>query len=129
MTEPAPKIVIAEDDKIIRDMLFEMLKSAGYDPFPAENGIDAIEAVIQGQVSLVITDINMPKMDGLEAIVVLREISPDLPIIILSIWEENEYQKLAEEQDINDYGKKPFNVADLMERIEKAIPSQFTAKV
>src|SRR4051812_29000209 len=95
-------ILIAEDDSVIRELLTVMLKTAGYDLVTATDGLEAVEAfkAQAEKVELIITDIGMPRMNGLEAIVIIRQISKDVPIMILSIWEEHEYKRIAQENNV-----------------------------
>lgn len=118
-------ILIAEDDSVIRELLSVMLRSAGYNLLTATDGIEAVETFKkQGkEVSLVITDIGMPRMNGLEAIVIIREMSKDVPIMILSIWEEHEYKKIAKQNNVKEYMEKPFDVNEVIEKVRSILPN------
>ena len=88
------KILVAEDDKAIRDSIGIYLKNANYQVFYAEDGLQAIEKFKNEEIDLIIMDLMMPNMSGEEAIVKLREISY-VPIIILSAKGED-YDKVLE---------------------------------
>ena len=116
-------ILIAEDDSVIRELLTVMLKTAGYDLLTATDGVEAVEAFKNHgkEVHLVITDIGMPRMNGIEAIMVIRGISPSVPIIILSIWEDENYKKIAKQAQVREYMKKPFDVDELIQKVRESL--------
>ncbi len=124
MDTPKKVILIAEDDSVIRELLNAMLSTAGYELVLATDGVEAVEAfkVHGDKVHLVLTDIGMPRMNGLEAIRIIRLISPTVPIMVLSIWEEAEYKKIAEDNKVKEYMKKPFDVHELIRRVRELAP-------
>jgi CheY-like chemotaxis protein len=87
MTEPAnkPKVLIAEDDEVLRPVLCRTMEWEGYQVVVAVDGQDALKLLAEpSQVDLIITDICMPKMDGRELGLVLAEHHPDIPILFIS---------------------------------------------
>ncbi|OGR83217.1 MAG: hypothetical protein A2901_04150 [Elusimicrobia bacterium RIFCSPLOWO2_01_FULL_54_10] len=117
-------ILIAEDDSVIRELLTSMLTNAGYDLVTTTDGIEAVEAykVYGNKVHLIITDIGMPRMNGLEAIAVIRKMSESVPIMILSIWEEADYIKIAKQVGVKEYMKKPFDIQEFISNVRGIIP-------
>jgi len=120
MTEKKPRILIAEDFEENRTALTLILKYAGFDVIEVENGRQAIEAVHQEQPDLVLMDVTLPVLDGLQA---TREIRSDekferLPIIILSAHDSDEIRRQAAEAGGSEYLSKPFEVAELKKLIE-----------
>ena len=117
-------ILIAEDDSVIRELLTAMLKTSGYELITATDGIEAVDAFRNHgeKVHLVITDIGMPRMNGMEAIQEIRKLSASVPIMILSIWEEKEYRRIAEENHVKEYMKKPFDVNELILKVRQLLP-------
>ena len=79
----AQRILIIEDDKASRNMLAQLLKQGGYEVFEAENGRIAMEQMLRQPVELVITDMIMPVMDGVEIILAVRRLYPDVKIIAM----------------------------------------------
>ena len=71
---------------------------------------------------LIITDIGMPRMNGLEAIAVIRKMSESVPIMILSIWEEADYIKIAKQVGVKEYMKKPFDIQEFISNVRGIIP-------
>jgi len=120
MIEKKSRILIAEDFEENRTALTLILKNAGFDVIEVENGRQAIEAVRQEEPDLVLMDVTLPEIDGLQA---TREIRSDekferLPIIILSAHDSDEIRREAAEAGGSEYLSKPFEIAELKELIE-----------
>lgn len=120
MTEKKSRILIAEDFEENRTALTLILKYAGFDVIEVEDGRKAIEAVRLEEPDLVLMDVTLPVMDGLQA---TREIRSDekferLPIIILSAHDNDEIRREAAEAGGSEYLSKPFEVAELKKLIE-----------
>jgi CheY-like chemotaxis protein len=78
------KILVVEDDTLVRNLLCTMLEKEGYEMVAACNGKEGVEIFLRHQPDLVITDLIMPEQDGIETIIELRKIMPDLKIIAIS---------------------------------------------
>jgi two-component system, OmpR family, KDP operon response regulator KdpE len=112
-------ILIVDDDPAILRLLSTNLKARGYEIFTATNGEESLEAVQKDFIDLIILDLMMPKIDGVEVCRRVREWS-DVPIIILSArGDENDKVKCLE-LGADDYLTKPFGIAELMARIKTA---------
>lgn len=114
------KILVVDDSSTIRAMESFILKSAGFEPEPAANGIEALEKIYRGKYDLVIADINMPKMDGLTMVRTLREQPEysDLPIIILSSESEEPDRVKGIAAGANVYLVKPTEPAKLVQNVK-----------
>ncbi len=123
MSAERKTILVAEDDSVIRELLSEMLKTAGYDLLTATDGVEAVESFKNNgqKVHLIITDIGMPRMNGIEAILFIRSMSQSVPIIILSIWEEHSYMKIAKQVKVREFMKKPFDVHELINKVRETL--------
>jgi len=120
MTERKPRILIAEDFEENRIALKLILKYTGFDVIEAEDGRQAVEAVRREEPDLVLMDITLPVIDGLQA---TREIRSDekferLPIIILSAHDSNEVRRQAAEAGGSEYISKPVEIEELRKLIE-----------
>lgn len=113
-------ILVAEDDKAIRESLGIYLKNGGYEVFYAEDGVQCIEVFEKEDIDLVIMDLMMPRMDGNQAIMKLREYSY-VPIIILSAKSEDYDKVVGLDIGADDYITKPFNPFELMARVNSNI--------
>lgn len=78
------KILIAEDDDLSRANIAELLTMSGYDVMAAENGMKAMDALVQDRYDLLITDLRMPRVDGLELLKFSKEMNPDQVIIVIT---------------------------------------------
>ena len=112
------KVLIVDDEKLIRDVIKEYCLGNDYEVIEAENGMEAIDKARDADI--IIMDIMMPKMDGFTAYKVIKE-KYNTPTIILSARSE-EYDILAGfDLGIDDYIKKPFSPKELMARINAVI--------
>jgi DNA-binding response OmpR family regulator len=112
------KILVVDDEKLIRDVIREYAYNENYEVIEAEDGMDAIEKVKENSnIDMIIMDIMMPKLDGYRTSKEIKKIA-DIPIIMLSAREE-EYDKLTGfDIGIDDYITKPFSPKELMARIK-----------
>ncbi|OGO20784.1 MAG: hypothetical protein A2Z15_01975 [Chloroflexi bacterium RBG_16_50_11] len=112
-------ILIVDDDPAILRLLSTNLKARGYEICTATDGEESLEAVQKDFIDLIILDLMMPKVDGVEVCRRIREWS-DVPIIILSArGDENDKVKCLD-LGADDYLTKPFGIAELMARIKTA---------
>jgi two-component system KDP operon response regulator KdpE len=113
------KILVVDDDPAILRLLSTNLKARGYEVITATDGEESLEAVQKDFIDLLILDIMMPKVDGVEVCRRIREWS-DIPIIILSArGDENDKVKCLE-LGADDYLTKPFGIGELIARIKTA---------
>lgn len=114
------KILIADDEARIRDILKEYLDFEGFLYDEAEDGLQAVNMVKENSYDLVILDIMMPKVDGFTALREIRKFSK-IPVIMLSARGE-EYDKLfGFEMGVDDYITKPFSPKEVMARIKAVL--------
>ncbi len=113
MTSPELNILVVDDDSFVRGILSSILESLGYNVSTAHDGLDAIEKFnLSNETNLIISDMNMPKMNGLELIKHLRGSKTDIPIIILTVNEEFSIAIDAMKAGANDYLIKDENIQD-----------------
>ncbi len=120
----AKRILTIDDSKTIRDMLMLTLADAGFDVLQAIDGQDGIEVLGDQRVDVVITDINMPKMDGYEVIRSLRRspVHKSTPILVLTTESDTEKRNLAREAGATGWMVKPFDPERLVATIRKVSP-------
>ena len=115
-----PYILVVEDDKPIRNFITAALSSQKYKYIETDNGIEAIALSLSHNPDLIILDLGLPDIDGIEVITKIREWSKT-PIIIVSA-RENERQKVeALDKGADDYLTKPFGIGELLARIRVAL--------
>jgi DNA-binding response OmpR family regulator len=119
-----PCLIIAEDSRTIRDQLLFFLKLPELDVLPAEDGLEALALfdTNQDRVRLVLTDIHMPKLEGLEFSRILREERKYTgPIIVLTQQGDNAMIKRAKELGVNGWLIKPFMGDELLQIIKRVL--------
>lgn len=113
-------ILIVEDDKAIRNLIVTTLNANGYMPHVATNGEEAIVMATSLQPQIIILDLGLPDMDGIEFIKKYRTWS-DSPIIVVSARSEDKDKIEALDMGADDYLTKPFSVDELLARIRVAL--------
>jgi two-component system chemotaxis response regulator CheY len=123
------KILIVEDDRTTRKILGLYLRSKGYDVVNAENGLEAMEKLGTENVNLVMTDLNMPYMDGIELTRKIRSqpALKHLPVLMVTTEADNEERQKAFEAGANGYLVKPVT-ADMVTDNIKNILAEIFAK-
>ncbi len=119
-TKDREKILVADDELSILRMLNRNLTRRGYEVITAANGLEALERIEESLPNLIILDLMMPKMDGLEVCRRVREWS-QVPIIILSAVGEERQKVEALDLGADDYLTKPFGMDELQARIRVAL--------
>lgn len=112
------KILVTDDSKLLRKKLRLELEKAGCEVMEAENGKEAVMLTLQEKPDGVFLDIVMPEVGGIEALRVLKEVSPELPVIMLS--SAGTPQKLMETLKLGalDFIQKPYTSAQIQKAIE-----------
>jgi two-component system KDP operon response regulator KdpE len=116
----AGKILVVDDDPQIRRVMKATLVSHSYEVIEARTGEDALEMVARETPSLVLLDMNMPGIGGLETCRVLRS-TMDIPVIILSVRNTEKDKVAALDAGADDYVTKPFGIEELLARIRAAL--------
>ncbi len=117
------KILIAEDERDIRDLIEFTLKFAGHEIHKAANGKEAVELAPQLMPDLIMLDIRMPQMTGVEACNALKKIDAvkDIPIVFLSAHGQSEEIDAGLDSGAYEYIVKPFAPDDLTKRISEIL--------
>ena len=115
-----PRILVVDDEPQLTRVLRTGLKARGYDVLSAEDGVSGFELFKTWQPALVITDLAMPNMDGLEFCRQVRSIS-QVPIIILSAKGEERVKVEALDIGADDFVTKPFGIDELLARLRAAL--------
>jgi two-component system OmpR family response regulator len=111
-----PRILIADDEPNIREVISFALERAGHATLSARTGAEALQLFRRGPVDLIILDIGMPEMDGLEVCRQVRK-SSDVPILFLSARDEEIDRVLGLEIGGDDYVTKPFSTREMVARV------------
>ena len=118
-------ILIVEDENEIRKLMEEVMKSVPPEVYSAKNGDEGIKKFKKFAPDLIVTDIAMPIMDGLDMAKMINEISPTTPIIALSAFSDKEKLLKATEVGVDKYILKPVDMDELLLAIENIARSKF----
>lgn len=113
-------ILVCDDEKDIVSALEIYLRADGYSVFTAYNGKEAVEVLQKEEIHLVLMDIMMPEMDGIAAMVKIREVS-NVPVILLTAKSEDTDKVLGLTVGADDYVTKPFNPVELQARVKSQL--------
>ncbi|MCL4872514.1 response regulator [bacterium] len=120
MSEEKFKILIADDDLDLRELLIEAVRNWGYEVSLARDGEEALKKLRMDHFHMVITDLMMPGMDGLQLLQRIRELDGDILVIIITGYATIETAVKAIESGAYDYIAKPFRLDELMIVIKNA---------
>ena len=120
MTTRTKRILLAEDEVALRDFVSRNLRARGFEVLEASNGLEAIALWEREDPHLLILDIMMPRMDGLEVCRRVRELSA-VPIIVLTALDAESDKVAALDLGADDYLTKPFGVEELLARVRAAL--------
>jgi DNA-binding response OmpR family regulator len=118
------KVLIVDDDLALTDVLSFTMRRAGYEVIPANDGFTALERCEAEMPDLVILDLNLPCLDGLEVCRQIRAKS-DIPIVILSVRDRDEDIVAGLKSGADDYIVKPFSPRQLVARVESVLRPDF----
>lgn len=111
------KILIVEDEEMIREGISDYLTDSGYETLEAGDGEEALEQFSNHQVDLVLLDIQMPKLNGLEVLSEIRK-SSQVPVLMLTAFQDEEYKMSAFAALADGYLEKPFSLSLLKVRVD-----------
>ena len=119
------RVLIIDDEAEVREILKMHLESADYMVIEAQDGEDAINKMREGanllQVGLIITDIRMPKVNGVEAIDYLRTNAPSKPILVLTGYPDTDLAISLFKKGVKEYLVKPIEKKVLLEKVQKVL--------
>jgi DNA-binding response OmpR family regulator len=115
------RILIAEDESRISSFVSRGLESAGYQTLVVEDGAEALEVALSGEVDLVLLDVGLPSMDGFEVLQYLRGQGSTLPVIMLTARSSTRDTVDGLDAGANDYVAKPFKFDELLARVRSRL--------
>lgn len=118
MNSPA-KVLVVEDDDVLRDAICDTIHYGGYQPVPAINGVDALARLDGGAVDLIISDVQMDAMDGHTLLREIRSAYPELPFVLVTAHGSIENAVKAMREGAADYLLKPFEAEVLLEMVSR----------
>lgn len=114
------KILIVDDEIEICDLISIYIKNEGYEPIKAKDGLEALEVLKEEKIDLIILDIMMPNLNGIDTCIKIRK-DNNIPIIMLSAKSEDMDKILGLSTGADDYLTKPFNPLELVARVKSQL--------
>src|SRR5512132_1947213 len=122
--EDRPRILVVEDEKVIRDMLADFLGMEGYVVRTAEDGTTALGELEKGHYDLVISDLKMPRMGGIQLLDAISKTAPDALTVIMTGFGTVETAIDAMKRGAYDYVLKPFKLDEVVHVVQRGIEKQ-----
>jgi DNA-binding NtrC family response regulator len=115
------RVLVIDDEAIVRVSCQRVLEPAGYEVVLTSRGDEAIELLEKEQFDLVLTDLKMPDMDGLEVLKVIKERWPDIQVVIITGYGTISTAVQAIKKGAYEYIEKPFTPEDILDVVTKAL--------
>lgn len=107
------RIIIIDDDEEMRSMLKDFLEEEGFETDSASNSIDALRVLSKGHFDLIITDIRMPGLTGLDILPRIRRLNPETPIIVMTAYGSDDVRRRSLARGATIYLEKPIHLSKL----------------
>jgi DNA-binding response OmpR family regulator len=118
---PMVRILVIEDDEEMRSLLEDFLKEEGYEADSVRNGSEAFRKLTQGPFNLVITDIRMPGLTGLDILSAVKKLRLDMPVIVITAFGGEEVRRRSIARGADGYLEKPIHFHKLKSLIHKLV--------
>lgn len=115
------KVLVVDDESQIVFLLKQVLEREGYEVFTASNGIEGIDSNSKNNPDVIILDLKMPAMNGIEALEHIRKTDEDVKVIILTGYGNEEMVGKAESLNAYKFINKPFNIAEIRNTVRDAL--------
>jgi chemosensory pili system protein ChpA (sensor histidine kinase/response regulator) len=118
-----PGVLIVDDALSVRTSLMQLVQDAGFRAQAARDGIDAIDTLSSFNADVILTDLEMPNMNGIELTTHIRSRDDlkSMPVIMITSRSQEKHRRLAEQAGVNSYITKPYNDNDLLQTIRQAL--------
>lgn len=117
----APTVLLVEDDDDSRELMAEVLASAGYEVATAASGAEAVRLLSGRRVDVVITDLGLPGMGGLEVARASKALAPGVPVVVVTGWTEREDVARARGREVDAVLVKPVDPDGLSAAVRDAL--------
>jgi putative two-component system response regulator len=120
-TDDAHKILIVDDDPLVLESTSSLIRMWGYETVACRSAEEAMEEYIKGGICLVLSDIKMPGISGVELLGMISDINPDIPVILMTAYAELTIAIDAIRKGAFDFIIKPYNPESLQHAVKKGI--------
>jgi CheY-like chemotaxis protein len=121
MTTEQVRVLLVEDDDDNRELMGEVLEAAGYRVLSAASGAEGLKTLAATSVDVVVTDIGMPGMGGLEMARAAKEIAPSVPVVVVTGWAEREDIARARGREVDAVLVKPVDPEQLTNAVSEIV--------
>src|SRR5512134_3675461 len=121
MTNEPVRVLLVEDDDDNRELMGEVLESAGYRVLSAASGAEGLKTLAETSVAVVVTDVGMPGMGGLEMARAAKEIAPTVPVVVVTGWAEREDIARARGREVDAVLVKPVDPEQLTNAVSEVV--------
>ena len=121
VTNSLARILVAEDETSLNDLLQDALRMNGYETISAKHGLEALRLIREQKPDLVILDINMPQLDGFGVIEKLRNENNNVPVIVLTARDQKDDKSIGFGLGADDFVTKPFGLEELLMRVSAVL--------
>lgn len=118
------KILLVEDDPTCLRNIAEFLREEGYEVVEARDGAEAFEQLLTTAFDLIVTDIRMPRTDGIRLLQLARILSPNIPVILMTSFVASDAREDVISPDADDFISKPFALDRLLQKIHRTFESR-----
>lgn len=123
------RVLIVDDERLIRWSMKECLETAGYEAEAAESGKAALEALNQSPFDIVLLDYKLPDVNGLELLEKIKTSHVDIPVVMITAHSSLEHAVAATQAGAADYVAKPFQNDEIIHRVKKVLENKRLKKV
>ncbi len=116
-----PHILIVDDEVQNIELAKIILLKEGYQLYFADNGMDALDIIVNNPIDIVVLDLFMPKLDGFETLKKMRDTHIDIPVIVVTAYTDDESHERAMRLGANDVMTKPYDIIELKQRVKKMV--------
>ena len=121
--EPEFSVLVVDDNESIREVLAIVLSGSGYRCESAKNGVEAMQRVRQARFDAVVTDLEMPEMDGIALTRELRQQFSSLPVMVMTGYSDDDHRETAFRAGAREFLSKPFDIPDLIKKLHGMLPA------
>ena len=122
------RIMVVDDDEGMRDILSTALSGMGYDVLTASRGTEALDLLLKSSFALVLTDLQMPGMDGWSLASRIKDRFPGTPVILMTGYEKKEVMERMKVSSVDYVIFKPFRLEDILKAAEKMLGAESSEK-
>jgi two-component system response regulator AtoC len=119
------RILVVDDEEQMRDLLTKILERKGYQVSVCGNGVEALAILEKEPMDLVVTDVRMPGLNGMEALRAIKELNPEIVVLIMTAFGSIDQAVQAVKDGAYDYINKPFKIDEMLLTIEKALDERY----